>query len=173
MSSPEPSAALRSALLAALFLFGSPPALLHAQPAPGDPFPRLADHALEGSLPELDGRLVLVDFWASWCAPCKAAFPALARIHADYSARGVTLVGVSVDEKASAYAAFVKRHRPPFATVRDAAHKLAGAAKIPSLPTTVLVGRDGHVLAVFAGYHGAKSDAEIRTALDRALRSAP
>ncbi len=171
MSSPSPASALARLLLALLLPLAA--ARLPAAPRAGEPFPRLADHALEGSLPELEGRLLLVDFWASWCAPCKAAFPALARIHADYAPRGVTIVGVSVDEQPAAYAAFLKRLRPPFATVRDARQELVSAVGIPSLPTTVLVGRDGRVLAVFAGYHGAKSDAELRAALDRALAPPP
>lgn len=147
---------------------------LHAQPAAGGAFPRLADFTFEGELPATAGRVLVIDFWASWCAPCKAAFPALAKLHADYAARGVTLVGVSVDEKAAAYASFLKRHQPPFATVRDASQKFVAAVKIPTLPTTVVVGRDGRVRAVFSGYHGAATEEPLRAALDQALaESAP
>lgn len=135
----------------------------------GAAFPVLSEARLEGVLPATAGRLVLVDFWASWCAPCQASFPALARLHADYAARGVTILGVSVDEKAAASAAFVKRLAPPFATVRDPAHQLVAAVNVSAMPSTFLVGRDGRVRAVFAGYHGNETEKAIRAALDQAL----
>jgi thiol-disulfide isomerase/thioredoxin len=75
-----------------------------AQISPGDAFPALTGVGLTGgTLPDTAGHVVLVDFWASWCAPCKASFPAFARLNADYGARGLVIVAVSVDEKLSAY----------------------------------------------------------------------
>jgi thiol-disulfide isomerase/thioredoxin len=80
---------------------------------------------LTGSeLPDTNGRVVLVDFWASWCAPCKASFPAFSRLHADYAARGLLIIAVSVDEKPAAYSAFIKKMTPPFSVMRDAKQKL-------------------------------------------------
>lgn len=164
MSSPK----IRS-LLSAGLLLGVSFLPARAEPAVGTVFPRLADAQLEGTLPATDGRVLLVDFWASWCGPCKESFPALAQLQADYGPRGVTVIGVSVDEKATAYAAFLKRHSPPFATLRDQAHKLVAAVKVPAMPTSFIIGRDGRVRAVFVGYHGGETEHAVRAALDLVL----
>ncbi|HLP07614.1 MAG TPA: TlpA disulfide reductase family protein [Opitutaceae bacterium] len=162
-----------SVLLAAGLLLGVASAPARAELASGVAFPSLAEAQLEGTLPDTKGQVVLVDFWASWCAPCKASFPALGQLHADYGARGVTILGVSEDDKAKDYAAFLKKYAPPFATVRDAAHKLAGAVKVPAMPTSIVVGRDGRVRAIFSGYHGEDTEKSIRAALDQALAESP
>ena len=140
-----------------------------AQLKAGDVFPQLADAQLTGDVPATAGKILIVDFWASWCAPCKASFPALGKIAAEYAARGVVLVGVSVDEKASAYAAFVKKQAPPFVTVHDARQKLVAAVQVPAMPTTYLIGPDGKIRSLHAGYHGEPSDLELRAGLDAIL----
>ena len=159
---------LCSFLLAGLLLAGSACPLL-AQPGVGDSLPAWAGHGLEGSVPEPGGRVLLVDFWASWCAPCQASFPDLAGIHRDFSPRGVTLVAISVDRDARAYAAFLKKHAPPFVTVRDARQQYVEAVGVPVMPTTLVVGRDGKIRAVFPGYHGEKTGLALRAALEAAL----
>ena len=155
-------------LLAGALLVG-PAGRLPAQPGVGELLPDWAGLGLEGTLPETGGRVLVVDFWASWCAPCQASFPDLAGIHRDFSARGVTLVAVSVDKNARAYAAFVKMYPPPFATVRDARQAYAAAVGVPVMPTSVVVGRDRRIRAVFAGYHGEKTGTALRAALEAAL----
>lgn len=153
-------------LLVGAFLALAP---AHAQLKAGDPFPALADAQLTGELPATAGKILIVDFWASWCAPCKASFPALGKISAEYAARGVVLVGVSVDEKAAAYSAFVKKQAPPFVTAHDARQKLVSAVQVPAMPTTYVIGRDGRIRSVHSGYHGELSDRELRASLDAIL----
>jgi thiol-disulfide isomerase/thioredoxin len=141
-----------------------------AQIAPGDPFPSLAAAGLTGgALPATDGQVVLVDFWASWCAPCKASFPAFAKIHADYAGKGLVIVAVSVDEKQPAFAAFVKKWQPPFAALLDQNQKLVQAVKVPTMPTSYLVGRDGRVRFVHSGFHGSATEAELRAHIEKIL----
>jgi thiol-disulfide isomerase/thioredoxin len=159
---------LSSLLLAVLCLLGAGRSL-HAQLAVGDAFPALEAMGLEGKLPATGGQVLLVDFWASWCAPCKASFPSLAKMHNDYSARGVVVLGVSVDQSAGGYASFLKKHAPPFATVRDAGQKLVATVKVPTMPTSYVIGRDGRITAIHTGYHGEASDRALRAALDQAL----
>jgi thiol-disulfide isomerase/thioredoxin len=159
---------LRPFLLAGLLLAGCA-CLLPAQTGVGDSLPDWAGLGLEGAVPETRGRVLLVDFWASWCAPCAESFPELARIHREYESRGVTLVAVSVDRSARDYAAFLKKHAPPFATVRDARQAYVAAVGVPAMPTSVVVGRDRKIRAILPGYHGEKTGTALRAALEAAL----
>jgi thiol-disulfide isomerase/thioredoxin len=145
-------------------------AVAQAQIGMGDRFPELQEMHLTGAtLPELKGKVVLVDFWASWCPPCKASFPAFARLQAEYADKGVVIVAVSVDEKPGAFQAFVKKWQPPFPAVHDATQALVRAVKVPAMPTSYLLGRDGRVRAIHAGFHGEASERELRKHLDAVL----
>lgn len=143
---------------------------VRADVAVGDPFPALAAAKLTGGdVPAIAGKVALVDFWASWCAPCKASFPAFARLHTDFASRGLAIVAISVDEKSVAYAAFVKKLQPPFVTLLDADHRLVQALKVPAMPTSYLIGRDGRVRFVHAGFHGAATEQELRSQIESLL----
>ena len=136
----------------------------------GEPCPVLAEAGLTGAdVPDITGRVVLVDFWASWCAPCKASFPIYAKLLEDYQARGLVILAVSVDEKQEPYEAFVKRLAPPFAVVRDKAHELVGRVGVPAMPTCYLLGPDGKVRAVHQGFHGDKTEKELRKEIEVVL----
>ena len=135
----------------------------------GDAFPALAAAEVSGALPATQGQVVFVDFWASWCAPCKASFPAYARIYADYAPKGLVMVAVSVDDSASAYAGFLRKTSPPFPTVRDQHQTLVRQVRVPTMPTSYLIGRDGRVRYVHTGYHGAQTEREVRSEIDTLL----
>jgi len=141
----------------------------HGEISVGDRFPPLQAGGLEGAAPETKGHVLLVDFWASWCEPCKESFPAYSRLHSDYQSRGLVVVAVSVDEKEPAFSAFVKRQAPPFATLRDSTHQLVGMIKVPAMPTCYLVGRDGTVRFVHRGFHGRETDLELRNEINALL----
>ena len=163
---------LRS-LLAAAALAGAGVSL-RADVEIGELFPPLTmTGAKEGELPLLKGKVVLVDFWASWCAPCKASFPLYAKLHADYAGRGLVVVGVSVDEKVGPYEAFLKKFAPPFAVVRDQEHGLVTKVEIMAMPTCFLLGRDGRVRALHHGFHGEKSEETLRREIEAALVETP
>lgn len=157
----------RGALLS-VFLLAA--ATARAEIKVGDTFPALASAGLVGGeVPDTKDKIMVVDFWASWCAPCKAAFPALGQIHADYAARGIVLVGVSVDEKPAAYADFVKKMTPPFLTLHDMSQKLVRTVAVPAMPTTYLIGRDGKVRFIHAGYQGESTGKILRAQIDKLL----
>jgi thiol-disulfide isomerase/thioredoxin len=120
----------------------------------GEPFPQFSAAGLEGTLPaELTGKVLVVDFWASWCAPCKASFPTLSSLQTEYAEKGLVVLGISVDEKKDAYERFLTRTKPTFTTVRDGGHHFAGEVKPPTMPTTYLVDRKGRVRFVHPGFH--------------------
>lgn len=140
----------------------------------GDRFPPLDAFTFAGGTPpDTTGQVTLVDFWASWCAPCKESFPTYAQLHAAYRSRGLVIVAVSVDESQAAFEAFVKRLAPPFATVRDKNHQLVSRVDVPAMPTCFLLGRDGRVRFVHQGFHGAETTEEIRRELATLLAEQP
>jgi thiol-disulfide isomerase/thioredoxin len=139
---------------------------LRADVQAGAAFPALASAGLAGDVPATAGQVLLVDFWASWCAPCKASFPAFARLHAAYAARGLVIVAVSVDEDPAAYTAFVKKFAPPFATVRDAKQQLVRTVNVPTMPTSYLVGPDGKVRRIHSGFHGEETEKALRAEIE-------
>ncbi|MBL9208890.1 MAG: TlpA family protein disulfide reductase [Opitutaceae bacterium] len=145
-------------------------ASLRAELKPGDAFPSLAAAQLAGgTVPATTGKIVVVDFWASWCGPCKVSFPALGKVAADYAARDVVVVGVSVDEKPEDYARFMKKFAPSFPALHDARQTLVRAVQVPTMPTTYILDRQGRVRAVHTGFHGATSDRRLRAEIESLL----
>jgi len=121
----------------------------------GDSFPDLASFNLEGKLPaDLKGKVVLVDFWASWCGPCKESFPVMDQLSQKFAKDGLVILAVNLDDDKAAMDDFLKDHKAGFTVVRDASKKLVGAVNIPSMPSSFLLGPDGKVVAVHKGFHG-------------------
>jgi thiol-disulfide isomerase/thioredoxin len=160
------SSRAKSALAA---LFGLLAVGASAEVKPGDVFPPLAAAELDGPLPATAGRVMLVDFWASWCAPCRASFPAYARLQGDYAARGLVILAVSVDQTPAAFATFVRKLNPPFPTVRDRRQILVREVSVPTMPSSYLVGRDGTVRFVHAGFYGERTERELRQEIESLL----
>jgi thiol-disulfide isomerase/thioredoxin len=147
-----------------------------AQLAPGNPFPALAAEGLVGQVPELGGKVLVVDFWASWCAPCKSSFPVYSRLERDFAGRGLVVVGVGVDDTPEAFATFVARLKPGFATLHDSKHALVARVQVPTMPISYVVDRTGKVRFVHAGFHGEDTERELRREIQALLaegRDAP
>jgi thiol-disulfide isomerase/thioredoxin len=119
-----------------------------------------------GKLAPTAGAVLLVDFWASWCAPCKASFPALGKIHTEYTRRGLVMAAVSVDDKLSDAMQFLRTNRAAFVTLHDREKNLVKLVDVPTMPTTYLIGRDGKVRYMHNGYHGAETDKLLRQQID-------
>ncbi|HEY5079366.1 MAG TPA: TlpA disulfide reductase family protein [Opitutaceae bacterium] len=150
--------------------FAAVAACLPAQTLPGSAFPSLSAFGLTGgALPATAGKVVIVDFWASWCAPCKASFPEYSRLQAAYAARGLVVVAVSVDESAGPYDAFLAKMKPAFATALDAKHALVSVVQVPTMPTSYLLDRTGKVRFMHAGFHGDRSVAELTREIEALL----
>ena len=120
------------------------------------------------SLASLKGKVVIVDFWATWCAPCKEEMPVLQKLYTKYKAKGLVVVGVSVDEEAGNVAPFIKKMKVTFPIVHDAGHEVADRFKPPKMPSSYVVDRNGIVRHVHEGFHAkdaAALDAEVQALL--------
>lgn len=150
---------LRPTLMAMLawFTISWPP--LFAALEVGAPLPNLQEFGLEGPLPELQGKVVVVDFFASWCAPCLASFPALQELTKTYGPQGVVFLAVNVDKKKEDMERFLKRLKftPQFAIVRDSQQKMVTAFSPENMPTSYVFDRQGKLHSIHAGFHGAKT----------------
>ena len=135
----------------------------------GDAFPSLAAAQLVGDTPDLAGKVAVVDFFASWCGPCKVSLPVYAKLYTDYAAKGVVIVAVGIDDTAAKHDAFVKKLALPFPTPNDRAKKLVSIVEVPTMPTSYVLGRDGRVRFVHVGFHGAESARALRQQLDALL----
>ena len=103
----------------------------------------------------LAGKVVLVDFWATWCGPCVAEIPRVRELYDRYHDRGFEVVGISLDDDAEALAAFTAKHEIPWSIIHDrrgdeGRPPLAERYGITGIPTMILVGRDGLVVSIEA-----------------------
>jgi peroxiredoxin len=110
--------------------------------------------ALDGGTGDLGsrrGRVVLLNFWATWCPPCVAEMPSLDRLSKTLGAEGLVVVGLSVDNDEAALREFVARHRLGFTILRDPGAHTAAAYRVTGYPQTFLIARDGTLVKTFLG----------------------
>ncbi|MDB5975469.1 MAG: Thioredoxin family protein [Nevskia sp.] len=127
-----------------------------------------AEDTLAAPLKAYAGKIVYVDFWASWCGPCAESFPWLNRMQTRYGNR-MTIVAVDMDTDANAAKVFLDHHPAQFNVVYDPAGALAEHYHIDGMPSSVILDASGHVIHQHSGFHDARSgeyEAAIRKALD-------
>ncbi|MER2599072.1 MAG: TlpA disulfide reductase family protein [Caldilineales bacterium] len=126
-----------------------PPAPAVGHPAPDFTLPMLQSDAL--TLADLRGQPVVLNFWASWCGPCRAEMPELQRLHERLAASGVAVVGVNQGESASTAATYFQTLGLDFPVALDERTGVSQLYLVNSLPTTFFIDRDGIVRNVFIG----------------------
>jgi thiol-disulfide isomerase/thioredoxin len=119
-------------------------------------------------LADAKGKVVLVDFWASWCPPCKDSFPALDVIQRDYRARGVAVIAVNVDERQKDADAFLAAHPHQLLVVFDPHGESPKAFKVRGMPSSFVLDRRGEIRYMHQGYPQG-IDAAYRRELDALL----
>lgn len=144
-----------------------PPLLAVGTPAPDFTLPT-ADGSKTVSLSSLKGQVVLIDFWASWCPPCKEALPHTQKLSDDYKDKGVTVLAVNTADKKADMDAFLKAHPEYTMTVlfdADPSQKVAnGAYKVTGIPTFYVIDQEGKVAASYVGYDPS-NDTQIKAVL--------
>lgn len=104
------------------------------------------------SLDSLHAKVVLVDFWASWCAPCRQSFPWLKSLYDRYSTKGLAIVAINLDKKRELADDFLEDFDKPFIIAFDPSGKTAEAYNVQVMPSSYLVGPDGKILYIHPGF---------------------
>ena len=142
-----------SSLFAALLLATSPPAgAAAAAPQAAPDFSLPARDGSEVRLSSLKGQVVMINFWASWCGPCRQEMPLLEQLQAKYEPLGFTLLGVNVEPDSAAATAWLKAVPVSFPILFDTRNAVAERFGVQGMPSSVFVDREGRVRHVHRGY---------------------
>ena len=104
------------------------------------------------------GKVVYVDFWASWCGPCKQSFPWMKAMHEKYSKDGLVILAINVDQEKPKADAFLKEFTPAFPVIFDSTGTLASQFKVQTMPSSYMLDRNGKPRFKHLGFHDAKRD---------------
>lgn len=127
------------------------------------------------SLASLHGQYVYLDFWASWCGPCKQSFPWMNQLQAKFSGQGLKVVAINVDEQGADANRFLGEAPANFAVAFDNKGATPGAYGVQGMPTSFLIGPDGKVLLVHQSFKPGEAgefEAKIAAALSNKLSGA-
>jgi peroxiredoxin len=119
------------------------------------PAPSFSLPARDGStisLTQFKGQVVMINFWASWCGPCRQEMPLLDSIYRKYNKMGFTLIGVNVEPDRSAAEAWLKQTPVTFPVLFDTKSVVSQLYGVPGMPTTVFIDRKGNVRTLHQGY---------------------
>lgn len=143
---------MRKIILMALVLFGAVAGkaqLVIGGTVPEIELPNKMDSLIK--LSSITGKVILIDFWASWCAPCRAANPYIQKLYKKYKAAGFEVFGVALDVKKEAWLKAVKTDKLTYTLVNDVGgwnSKVAESFFIDVLPTNFLLDRTGKIVAI-------------------------
>lgn len=119
------------------------------------------------SLEQYKGKVVYLDFWASWCPPCLKSFPFMEELKQKYSESGLVVIAISLDEKSEAAMGFLNRVQASFAIGHNSTGSVAKNYDVMAMPSSYLIGRDGKIKLRHLGFNA--SDEEK---LEKAIQSA-
>lgn len=111
-----------------------------------------ADTGKNLRLSEYRGEVVMINFWATWCGPCRQEMPVLNELYQRYRSVGFTLLGVNIDDRSESATRMARRLGVRYPIVFDAAKVVSRLYDINAMPTTVMVDRDGKVRYLHRGY---------------------
>ena len=147
-------------------------AIAGAPPSEGQPAPALGGRSFSGEafdLSSLRGHVVVLNFWASWCAPCRAEMPLLNALQSQYGPRGVVVLGLSADDRHDRKDALAVSHSVTYMTALLAEASSNGFGPPQVLPVTYIIDRGGTVSTVLRANRGALSTEQLQAAVEQAL----
>ncbi len=125
-------------------------------------------HNLQG----LKGKVVYMDFWASWCAPCVKSFPFLNALEHDLKAQGLHVIGINLDEKVADAQEFLAKHPVDFSIVADPSKQCAKGFEVIAMPTSYLIDRKGNIRHIHRGFRSGETE-ELRALITQLVMESP
>ena len=158
----------RSFVVAFLIALLSTPSTAAADDSPltvGQPPPPVALNDLQGVAHTLEGhkgKVVLVDFWASWCVPCRAELPKLVELQQELAEEGLLVLAINVDERAKDRDKYLTKHPLELTVLDDSAQATVASYQVQKMPTSVLVDQEGNIAAVHYGFTAEQYEELVR-----------
>lgn len=121
---------------------------------------------------DLKGSVIYVDFWASWCGPCRASFPVLDKLYGQYKDKGFVVVGINQDDRLDDARTFMTRIPVGFPLIADPEHHLAEAFEVKGMPSAIIIDRKGIVRHVHRGFRTG-DEKEIAARIEKLLEEQP
>ena len=129
--------------------------MVHAAPAPD--FTVSTDKG-SISLKQQRGQVVYLDFWASWCVPCRKSFPWLNDMQSKYGKAGLKIIGINLDEDKALATKFLKQTPAKFTVGYDPKGQVAGAYGLKGMPSSYLIDRQGNIISSHIGFRSNEKD---------------
>ena len=115
-------------------------------------------HGNTVTLRDLRGKVVFLNFWATWCPPCRLEMPTMEELHREFSDQGLVILAVNFRESPDEVRSFLKQHGLTFTTLLDKEEKAFGLYRAWSLPTTYLINKNSEIVGKVIGYRDWHSD---------------
>jgi thiol-disulfide isomerase/thioredoxin len=128
----------------------------------GEPVPDCHLDTGEVDLDSYRGQVMLIDFWASWCAPCRKALPFLDSLRHSHHSLGFEIIGINVDKDSDDADRFLDRYPVSFPILHDPAGNCPAAFAVPAMPSSYLVDRDGRLRAIYVGHRDGDAERILR-----------
>lgn len=142
------------------------PETMEGQTAPD--FTLKAIDGTEYTLSALRGKVVLIDFWATWCPPCREELPMIEQLHKEYKDKGLVVLGINDEDKATV-SQFVKENKLTFPTLMDEGMNVARAYKVVAIPRVILINKEGKIVKDITGY-SKENEKILREAIEQSLK---